>query len=83
MRSTTRGTLLAAAGMMAGAGPLWAHPGHVTHGGLGHTLAHALTSPYHVAVLVAVGVLAVAWAVAARSAPGVRRSEVGADDPAS
>lgn len=80
MRSTTRGTLLAVAATAAMAGPLWAHPGHVTHDGLWHTLAHALSSPYHVAVLVAVGVLAVAGAVAVRSAPRAHRFEGGADE---
>lgn len=80
MRSATKGTLLAVAGTMAGAAPAWAHPGHVTHGGPWHTLTHALSSPYHVAVLVAVVVVGVAWAVAVRSPSRVRRTEVGADD---
>ncbi|GMV08181.1 MAG: hypothetical protein AMXMBFR53_44560 [Gemmatimonadota bacterium] len=83
MRSATRGTLLALAGTMAGAAPAWAHPGHVTHGGLWHTLTHALSSPYHVAVLVAVAVVAVAWAVAVRSPSRAQRTEMGADDSVS
>jgi hypothetical protein len=42
------------------------HPGHVTDGGLGHTAVHALSSPYHVAILVAVAVLVFAWSLASR-----------------
>lgn len=68
MRSTMRALTLATAGLFAGAGSLWAHPGHVTHGGPWHTLVHTLSSPYHVAVVVAVVVLAVAWRLTTRPA---------------
>lgn len=73
MRNGLRGVTLAGVGLLLGAPRLWAHPGHITEGGLWHSLRHLLTSPYHVAVIVGVVVLAVAWTVAIRSRS---RSEV-------
>jgi hypothetical protein len=59
--------MLAGVGLMLGAPALWAHPGHVTDGGLWHTLRHLATSPYHVAVIAGALMLGVAWTVALRA----------------
>lgn len=77
MRIASRGIVGAAVGTLAGATPLWAHPGHVTEGGVWSTLTHLFASPYHVAVVAGVGVLAVAWALASRPA---RRAPRAAED---
>ncbi|MGD8321717.1 MAG: hypothetical protein PVJ02_14730 [Gemmatimonadota bacterium] len=66
MKHTLRGVVMAAVGMLAGASSLWAHPGHITEGGLWHTVRHIVTSPYHMAVVLAVVVLAVAAALTSR-----------------
>jgi len=66
-RRSLRGAALAATAMAFGAPALWAHPGHVTEDGLWHTVRHLVTSPYHVAVIVGVVALGVAWTVALRS----------------
>lgn len=80
MKAIAKGSALAGAGMVLGADALWAHPGHVTHGDLWHTVAHTLSSPYHVAVVVAAVVLAVAWIVAIRPARAARRAARAADE---
>lgn len=80
MKSVIRGTTLAALATAASAGSLAAHPGHVTHGGFWHTVQHAVTSPYHVAVIVAVVVMAVAWFVAIRPARAARRARRQAEE---
>ena len=51
------------------------HPGHVTEGGIGQTVAHALSSPYHVAIICAVAILAVAWTLASRPVRPVHRTQ--------
>lgn len=66
MKHVLRGATMAAVGMLAGASSLWAHPGHVTEGGLWHTIHHIVTSPYHMAVVVAAVVLGVAVLLASR-----------------
>lgn len=80
MKSVIRGTSLAAlASALTGAG-LAAHPGHVTHGGFWHTVTHAISSPYHLAVIIAAVVLAVAWFVAIRPARAARRARREAEE---
>lgn len=81
MRTIGRGLALGGMAMFAVADALWAHPGHVTHGGLWHTLTHALSSPYHVAIIAAVVVLAVAWVAAVRPTRAARRAARSADEP--
>lgn len=73
MRTTMKALTLTIAGSLIGAGSAYAHPGHVTEGGLFHTIAHILGSPYHMAVVVAVIALAVAWGFALRSRASARR----------
>jgi hydrogenase/urease accessory protein HupE len=73
MKNALRGAALASMALAFGAPALWAHPGHVTDGGLWHTLTHLVTSPYHMAVIGGVGVLGAAWTVALRA----RRQRVG------
>lgn len=80
MRTWRSGVVLAAAATFAAGGPVWAHPGHLTHGDAWSTLQHLVGSPDHLAVLVALAVLGVAVGFALRSAPGARR-EVRAEDP--
>lgn len=80
MRTMLRGATLAAATTLAGAGSAAAHPGHVTHGGAWDTLAHALGSPYHVAVVLAAAVLAVAWVAAVRPIRAARRARREAEE---
>lgn len=67
MRNALRGAALAAIGLALVTPGLSAHPGHLTEGGLWHTLRHLATSPYHVAVIVGAVVLGLAWTVALRS----------------
>lgn len=81
MKNAIRGTTLAVLGTLAGAGGLAAHPGHIAEGGLLRTVTHALSSPYHVAVIAALVVLAVAWAVAIRPDRAARRAQRAADEP--
>lgn len=78
MKTMLRGLAMAAAATGLLARGAWAHSGHVTEGGLWQTLAHLLSSPYHVAVLVAGAVLAGAWWAALRP---VRRASVGQPAP--
>lgn len=80
MKAIAKGSALAGVGVVFAAEALWAHPGHVTHGDLWHTVAHVLASSYHVAVVVAAVVLAVAWFVAVRPARAARRAARAADE---
>jgi len=73
MRIASRAIVGAAVATLVAAPPVWAHPGHVTEGGVWSTVSHLLASPYHVAVVVAVGVLIVAWFLASRPAGRVSR----------
>jgi hypothetical protein len=73
MKSTLRGIAMAGAGMFLGAGTLWAHPGHFTEGGIWHTVTHTVSSPYHVAVICAVVVLAAGWALSLLPVRAARR----------
>lgn len=75
MKSTLRGIALAGVGGLLGAGPLWAHPGHIMEGGVWHTVTHAVSSPYHVAVICAVLILSVGWALAMRPVRAERREQ--------
>jgi hypothetical protein len=65
---------LAVAGSLLSTEALRAHPGHVTEGGFVRSVAHVLGSPYHVAVVVALVVLAVAVRLALRPAGAPRVS---------
>lgn len=80
MKRVIRGTTLATLATAASAGNLAAHPGHVTHGGFWHTVEHALSSPYHLAVVVAAVVLAAAWFAAIRPARAARRARKEAEE---
>lgn len=66
MKTAFRGIALALVALTSGAGSLWAHPGHVTEGGVLRTLSHAFSSPYHVAVIVALAILGLAIVLSSR-----------------
>lgn len=82
MRIEIRGTVLALAAALAAATPAWAHPGHVTEGGVWTTLRHTLRSPYHLGVVVALVVLGVAWVVALRTSRSLREGAGAVEPPA-
>ena len=78
MKSVLRGMALALVGTVVLSGDVWAHPGHITLGGLRDSVVHILSSPYHVSVVAGVVVLAVAWLLVSRpgrAVPTARRGE--------
>lgn len=82
MHDTKRGVALGILASVVVAAPLWAHPGHLTHGDGWSTLRHLVWSPYHLAVLGAVLALCVAAWLSLRAAPVARRRREAEDPPA-
>ena len=73
MKRVFRGIALALMALAFTGEALWAHPGHVTEGGVWRTLSHAFSSPYHVAVIVALAVLGLAIVLSSRPGRAQRK----------